>query len=1215
MAELDTRENKQSVRNTTSTSQEKASTAADINAPAIDRNQLLGEMREQQLSNDKAILLNHRKSAMKELEGLRKNLDELTVIDKLSGAQDVIEKQMEAVSLRLSGAEKNALNSGLSQQEKKAQRHDQLKQERALQETASSMAEAATEKLERAETITRGVRNGAVVVGATIATGGLATAAAAGTFAGGAAGAVALGTLAGTGIGVGASVAEQGVKLSQGDISVSQAASALGEQTVQDLKSAAIASVGTIAGIGAAGKVSAQLTATGAATKTIIAASAASGAVAGGTASTTLNYSTNYIELSNSFEKNSSGITFSSPEEKSAAFSTYLKENGFTAQNIAIDFGANVIGAGIGATGQVLKSGAQTTLKKIAVGVVEETVSTAAALGATAAKNGGNVELSDFVDQAVQMAGAKAQGAAVVQHATQLTKGTTEKISVNGVEGTVRIGGTNVRAAFIGVDGEGKTIATKGNVALVREIFQEKYVGRKMSDGVTTESQARLEAAKLKQGVEAFYDRQEKMIYAPALNKGAANGKEVRAAFAGIISHEVTHARGDRSEVSALSAQISKIQKLGFEVEFTDQGTLLKARPPTEAPRNYTQEDLARIVNERFTPVDARVGIDPFVRNLSAASFLMGSEASRPVVMRPREVLAAQVVASVCEQPHMTRIAIQNTLSELGIKEVAAARPISAPHVVRPVNYFQQPTTKAVPPTALPRNFDPNSPEHRGLLFQKILTADPVKLQQYVATAERRNAPPQRIEPATIAPELAKKMFVEVQKAPTPTPPSFIEPKLPVRPSEPILSIRKEPFVPPAKFLDPQPKDFPEVKPAALKETAIPSKVNTVSPELLSRRSELKSDFYFELPKGLSVEPPSPFKSTKGEYRVRYVVDAQEALSAKGSTLEKFAASSPSAWGGTEYVTMVLKGKDGATLPIEGHIMRINGPENTQRIVLEGWVQKHETDPLKAQGDNAGLAAAGGLGKDALQSALNNTVGTTGVTISDVIPTNTGSKNYHLERYNAERTQEAMQQHAKDEVTRLQTEHDRIQQGREEQARKEFATQQAAHNEKIAAWEKQCAELQAAAKAEHEKRVAEFQKNAPKNQNTVVDKTASYVSALTDMVDEIRITLGTIKDTQEIRTMGPAASHMYQGINKKLLEFFATHHSSGLPVGGGVLKVQKASSDVFVAEYTNAADKSVKAYVVNHDGTTTNRGLGYDDFGNLAISGLLGMQRALAGAQ
>lgn len=242
--------------------------------------------------------------------------------------------------------------------------------------------------LERTETGLKIARNTAVVVGATVATGGVAAAgfaaasgAAAGTgiiatvgttlagygTTGIVVGSTAIGTTVGTGIGALSNTAKASLDVAVYGKDAKEAFKEAGSQTLQDAKSSAIASAGTVAGLGMAGKVVGQATS--------LSAKALSGMVAGSTnsvVSTTINVTEARIKAEQEFTSlYSEQIKNMTPDQVSGLKEQFLSQRGLTTdqiiKNAAIDVTVGMVSGGQGGASGAVKEATKSTLKKVAM--------------------------------------------------------------------------------------------------------------------------------------------------------------------------------------------------------------------------------------------------------------------------------------------------------------------------------------------------------------------------------------------------------------------------------------------------------------------------------------------------------------------------------------------------------------------------------------------------------------------------------------------------------------------------------------------------------------------------------------------------------------------------------------------------------------------------------------------------------------------------------
>ena len=256
--------------------------------------------------------------------------------------------------------------------------------------------------LARTETGLRIARNTAVIVGATVATGGTATAMMAagyGTVAV-AGGAIAVGTAAGTTIGGASNLATAGGQIANGR-NAGDALADAGMQTLRDARDSAITSVGTVAGVGVAGRI---VTAGGgqAATMTtrVIAGSAAGATNA--TVTTAANTGIALVEAERDFNRLIQGRNLTAAQTTELR-GRFMRERGLAGDQILWNAGISVVtgtvsgGAGArfqGARDAVSRSVAEGTrtqlrgtLTRTLITTGEAATSTTVGLGAAVARD------------------------------------------------------------------------------------------------------------------------------------------------------------------------------------------------------------------------------------------------------------------------------------------------------------------------------------------------------------------------------------------------------------------------------------------------------------------------------------------------------------------------------------------------------------------------------------------------------------------------------------------------------------------------------------------------------------------------------------------------------------------------------------------------------------------------------------------------------------
>lgn len=275
----------------------------------------------------------------------------------------------------------------------------------AAQQKVSEALNAAIKNADTAYKVAKTTQTALVVTGATIATGGAAVALAGTGAVVVGAGAVAVGTAAGTGIGAISAVGEAASSVATGQKAVTEAAVDAAGQTAGYLKDSAIASVGTVIGIGVGGKIAGAAAArlkdiaTPALTKVLV--GVAKGASAGGAnaaVSTTTAITEDFIKADSEFAKVAEGKGYTA-EQRKEAYDKYLAQRGLSVEAIteryakAISIGA--VGGGTGGAVGIIQQGATTVAQKAGAAAVQ--ITSDAAIGVGAAALEGNLTAENVI--------------------------------------------------------------------------------------------------------------------------------------------------------------------------------------------------------------------------------------------------------------------------------------------------------------------------------------------------------------------------------------------------------------------------------------------------------------------------------------------------------------------------------------------------------------------------------------------------------------------------------------------------------------------------------------------------------------------------------------------------------------------------------------------------------------------------------------------------
>lgn len=255
---------------------------------------------------------------------------------------------------------------------------------RGLQSANETVGNSVT-VLQNTETGLRIARDTTVIVGATVATCGVAAPAVAGCgLVAGSVVAVGTGTAVGTGIGAVANYTEAAGHVALGNMSAEDALSRANTQTLRDAQTAAISSTAALTGTGAANTVSRL----GASTTVRIAAGASAG-TAGATTSTAINTTIDYTQAVNEFNERYGHL----PEaQRENVYQEFMEARGLTAEQIAwnssINIATGTISGGIGGHGGAMREAAQSLRRAVVIESAEIATTAGVGLGMAYVRDG-----------------------------------------------------------------------------------------------------------------------------------------------------------------------------------------------------------------------------------------------------------------------------------------------------------------------------------------------------------------------------------------------------------------------------------------------------------------------------------------------------------------------------------------------------------------------------------------------------------------------------------------------------------------------------------------------------------------------------------------------------------------------------------------------------------------------------------------------------------
>ena len=536
--------------------------------------------------------LNDATTTFKESQGLRKEADkalerarELAAANKEQEARTEAEKAKELTVRSL-----ERLEEAQKLQQEALRSLPQSEQLRSIPESATAQYQQSIrassaqltqidKQLEQTQEYIRMARNTTIVIGATVATGGLATTSLATTYGVVGAGAIAIGggTAAGTGIGLAATAAEQGRSVAEGQ-KTAQAAFQDGlQQTGQDAQVALTTSVATYTGMTPLSKLAPKMTTLlGGSKLAATTSTVASGGIA--TVPSTL--------LQEGLDVTVNGKEFGGVADLGGK----ILKNGI----------AGGLGTSIGVLGNAARS--TNAVRNIAVtgseGLADATVSVGieATDAAIRGKEFSSKDAWATFNQAIvgtitgEMS-SKAQGRmgrgrdspdADIDPASKLTSNAPPRSQQDSLEPET----SNRLPLAETYGGQGLEIHKTGKAVYVSDAASMKQLYEKLN-GPSPHSDK----------VAAFFDREHNVM---VIQKPDATSKESRIIGASFIHHEYLHSKG-MSEANAYRGQREFLRKNGMDLSFDESVPVITREPVSGGSPEQFEVQLETFLADRYS--------------------------------------------------------------------------------------------------------------------------------------------------------------------------------------------------------------------------------------------------------------------------------------------------------------------------------------------------------------------------------------------------------------------------------------------------------------------------------------------------------------------------------------------------------------------------------------------------------------------------------------